>query len=67
MEEELAAIKSKLEDLDQTFLGLNHQHSPMDNHHQPESSANTGFSLFSHYHRPKLDFPHFNGDDPMDL
>ena len=31
MEEELAAIKSKLEDLDQKFLGLNHQHSPMDN------------------------------------
>ena len=32
MEEELASIKSKLEDLDQKFLGLNHQHSPMDNH-----------------------------------
>ena len=64
MEEELAAIKSKIEDLDQKFLGLNRQHSPVDNRHQPESSVDTGFSLFSHYHRPKLDFPHFNGDDP---
>ena len=31
MEEELAAIKSKLEDLDQKFLGLHRQHSPMNN------------------------------------
>ena len=64
MEEELAAIRSKLEDLDQKFLGLNRQHSPMDNRRQLESSADTGFSVFSHYRGPKLDFPHFNGDDP---
>ena len=64
MEEELATIKSKLEDLDQKFLGLNRQHSPMDNRRQLESSADTGFSVFSHYRRPKLDFPRFNGDDP---
>ena len=63
MEEELAAIRSKLEDLDQKFLGLNRQHSPMDNHRQLESSADTGFSLFSHYRWSKLDFPRFN-DDP---
>ena len=36
----------------------------MDNRCQPESSADTGFSLFSHYRKPKLDFPRFNGDDP---
>ena len=31
MEEELAAIKSKLEDLDQKYLGLHLQHSPINN------------------------------------
>ena len=64
MEEELAAIMSKLEDLDQKFLSLHLQHSPMKNCRQPESSADTGFSLFSHYRMLKLDFFHFNGDDP---
>ena len=64
MEDELPAIKSKLEDLDQKFLGLNHQYSPMDNRHQLESSADTGFSVFSHYRGLKLDFPRFIGDDP---
>ena len=64
MEEELAAMRSKLEDLDQQFLGLIRQHSPMDNHHQPESSADTRFSVFSHCRKSKLDFPYFNGDDP---
>ena len=44
MEEELAAIKSKLEDLDKKILGLQLQHSPMNNHRQPDSSAHTGFS-----------------------
>ena len=64
MEEELATIKSKLEDLDQKFLGLNRQYSPMDNRRQPESSADTGFSSFSNFRGPKMDFPRFNGDDP---
>ena len=63
MEEELAAIKSKLEDLDKKFLGLHLQHSPMNNRSQHESSTDTGFSSFSNFHRPKLDFPRFNGDD----
>ena len=63
MEEELASTKSKLEDLDQKLLSPNRQHSPMDNHRQPESSADTGFSVFSHYRGPTLDFPRFNGDD----
>ena len=63
MEEELAAIKSKLEDLDQKILVLQLQHSPMNNRRQPESSTDTGFSSFSNFHGPKLDFPHFNGDD----
>ena len=64
MEEELAAIRSKLEDLDKKFLDLNRRHSPMDNCRQPKSFTDTGFSLFSHYRMSKLDFPRFNGDDP---
>ena len=64
MEEELAAIKSKLEDLDQKILGLQLQHSPMNNCRQPESSTDTGFSSFSKFCGQKLDFPRFNGDDP---
>ena len=43
MEEKLAAIKSKLEDLDQKILGLHLQDSPMNKRHQPESSADTRF------------------------
>ena len=63
MEEELATIKSKLDDLDQQILGLQLHHSPMNNHRQPESSKDTGFSSSSNFREPKLDFPHFNGDD----
>ena len=63
MEEELVAIKSKLKDLDKKFIGLNRQHSPMDNRHQPESSTDTRFSLFNHYRGLKLDFPCFDGND----
>ena len=61
MEEELATIKSKLEDLDQKILALN---PPMNNHHQPESFADTRFSSCSNFRGMKLDFPRFNGDDP---
>ena len=64
MEEELSTINSKLKDLDQKFLGLHLQHSPMNNRHQPESSADTGFSSSNNFHGSKLDFPRFNGDDP---
>ena len=64
MEEELAAIKSKLEDLDQKFLGLHIQHSPMNSYRELESSADTGFSSYSKFCMLKLDFPHFNGDNP---
>ena len=64
MEEELATIKSKLDDLDQKILGLQLHHSPMNNHRQPESSADTGFSSFNNFCGPKMDFPHSNGDDP---
>ena len=49
MEEELAAIKSKLEDLDQKILGLQVQHSPMNNCRQPESSADTGSLLLVNF------------------
>ena len=64
MEEELAAIKSKLEDLDKKFLGLHLHNSPMNNRRQPESFADPGFSLSSNFCGTKLDFPRFNGDDP---
>ena len=64
MEEELSAIKFKLENLDQKFLSLHLQHSPMNNHRQPESFADTRFSLSSNFREPKLDFPRFKGDDP---
>ena len=64
MEEELAAIKSKLEDLDQKFLGLHLHNSPMNNRRQPESSVDIGFSSSSNFRGPKMDFPRFNGDDP---
>ena len=64
MEKELTTLNTKLQDLDEKFLGLNHQNSPMDNRRQPKSSADNGFSVFSHYRRPNMDFPRFNGDDP---
>ena len=63
MEEELATIKSKIEDLDQKFLILHIHHSPMNNCCQPESTADTRFSSSSNFHGLKLDFPRFNGDD----
>ena len=36
----------------------------MNNRRQPESSTDTGFLSSSNFHGPKLDFRHFNGDDP---
>ena len=36
----------------------------MNNRRDPESSVDTRFSLSSNFHGLKLDFPHFNGDDP---
>ena len=64
MEDELTTIKSKLEDLDQKFLGLHLQHSTMNNRRPLEPSADTGFASSSNFRGPKHDFPHFNGDDP---
>ena len=64
MEEELATLKTKFEDLNKKFLGLHLQHSTMNNRWQPKSYANIGFSSSSNFHGPKLDFPRFNGDDP---
>ena len=63
MEEELAAIKTQLEALDQKILSLHPLHSPMNNEQQPGSSADTGFSSSSNFRGPKLDFPRFNGDE----
>ncbi|MGD0460848.1 MAG: hypothetical protein ABSC21_24290, partial [Terriglobia bacterium] len=64
MEEALAAIQTKLQDLDEKFLSLHLQHSAMNNTRQPESFAATGFSASSNFRGPKLDFPRFNGTDP---
>ena len=64
MEEELASLKAKLEDMDQKFLSLHLQHSSMSNRQQPESSADTEFSASTNFHGMNIDFPRFNGDDP---
>ena len=64
MEEELAAIKSKLEYLDKKIIGLHLENSPMSNHLHPDSSGDTRFSSSSNFHGLKMDFPCFNGDDP---
>ena len=64
MEEELVTLKTKLEDLDQRFLNLHLQYSPMSNQQQPESSAGIAFFAFSNFCGPKIEFPRFNGDDP---
>ena len=36
----------------------------MNNQQHSGSTAGTGSSSSSNFHGPKLDFPHFNGDDP---
>ena len=64
MEEELVTLKTKLEDLDQRFLDLHLHYSAMRNRQQPESSSGTAFSDSINFCRPKIEFPHFNGDDP---
>ena len=64
MEEELAALNTKLEDLDQKILSLHLLHSAMSNQRQPRSFAGIGSSRSSNFNGPKLDFPYFNGDDP---
>ena len=64
MEEELVTLKTKLEDLDKIFLDLHLQYSAMSNRQQPESSTCTAFSAASNFSGPKIEFPHFNGDDP---
>ena len=58
MEEEIAAIKTQLEALDQKILSLHSLHSPMNNQYQSGSSAGTGSSSSSNFHGTKLDFPH---------
>ena len=65
MEEALASIQTKLQDLDAKFLSLHLQHSAMNNNRQPESSAANGFSSSSTFRGPKLEFPRFNGTDPI--
>ena len=39
MEDKLAALETKLEDLDQRFIDLHLQYSAMSNRQQPESST----------------------------
>lgn len=51
--EELASLKTKLQDLDNKFIGLSLQHSWSS---EPRFSSSTS-------HGPKLDFPPFNGTD----
>ena len=63
MEEEIVTFKTKIEDLDQTFIDLHLQHSSMSNRQQLESSTETEFSASTNFHGPKIDFPCFNGDD----
>ena len=64
MAEELVTLKTKLTNLDQRVLDLHLQHSVMRNAQQPESSIDTELSASSNFHGPKIEFPHFNGDDP---
>ena len=64
MEEELVALKTKLQDLVEKILSLHLQHSTINNKQQLESSAYTGFSSSNKFRGLKLDFPCFNGDDP---
>ena len=64
MEEALAAIQAKLQELDEKFLGLHLEHSAMNTRRQSESSSTNGFSSSSNFRGPKLDFPRFNGTDP---
>ena len=64
MEEELATLKTKLEDMDQIFLDLHLQYLTMSNRQQPDSSAGTAFSASNNFCGPKIEFYHVNGDDP---
>ena len=63
MEEECVTLETKLQDLDEKFIGLHIQHSTMRNQRQHDSSVDTGFSSSNNFRRPKMDFPLFNGDD----
>ena len=64
MEEALAAIQAKLQELDEKFLGLHLEHSAMNTRQQFKSSSTNGFSSSSNFRGLKLDFPRFNGTDP---
>ena len=64
MEEALAAIQAKLQELDEKFLGLHLEHSAMNTRQQSESSSTNGFYSSNNFRGLKLDFPRFNGTDP---
>ena len=64
MKDKIAALKTKLEDLDEKILGLHIQHSSMNNRRQPKSSTDNSFSYSNNFRGSNLDFPCFNGDDP---
>ena len=49
MEEALAAIQAKLQELDAKFLGLHLEHSAMNTRWQSESSSTDGFSSSSNF------------------
>lgn len=59
MEEEIASLKTKLQDLDDKILGLNFQQSAMSRNHSGDTGSSSG-----NFRGPKLDFPRFDGSDP---
>ena len=56
MEEALAAIQAKLQELDEKFLGLHLEYSAMNTSRQYESSSNNGFSSFSNFSQSEARF-----------
>ena len=64
MEEALAAIQAKLQELDDKFLSFHLEHSAMNTSRQSESSSTNAFSSSSNFRGSKLDFLHFNDTDP---
>ena len=63
MEEALAAIQAKLQELDEKFLDLHLEHLAMNTRQQFKSSSTNGFSSSSNFRGLKLDFLRFNGTD----
>ena len=56
MEYKISTLKTKLQDLDETIINMNIQHSSMNNRRQPDYSTETGFSSSSNFCGPNIDF-----------